>query len=323
MNKVFKYILLLVLSNVTFAQLGGNPGAFTRMGFSARGISMGNAMTSVIQGDVTGFYNPAISAFQNKHLINLSYSFLSFDRKLNFISYTKNFKFPNQKSGGAGVTFSWINAGVSDIDGRDIDGFHTENYSVYENQFMFAPAIQVSEKFAFGIGFKLYYSKLFEGVKSTSIGFDVGALYMLNEKITLGLSVKDINSKYEWNTNDIYGQYGNTTKDKFPLLYTLGVSYNLPMNFGLVSLDFQSSNKKSNIIRMGIEVRPVKDFAFRGGFDRFDFNSSDKFGNSSFMFGLGYQKELKLMIVGIDYAFVMEPYSNRPFQNITAVFKFK
>lgn len=323
MKKFIKGLIILLIANSAFAQLGGYPGSFTRMGFGARGISMGNAMTSVIQGDVTGFYNPAISAFQNEHLINLSYSFLSFDRSLNFISYTKNFRFTNQKSGGAGFTFSWINAGVSNIDGRDIDGFHTEDYSVYENQFMFAPSIKVSEKFAFGIGFKLYYSKLFEGVKSTSVGFDFGALYIVNDKVTVGASVKDIKSKYEWNTNGIYGQYGNTTTDKFPLLYTLGVSYNLPKNFGLVSLDFQSSDKKSNIIRMGVEVKPVKDFAFRGGFDRFDFSSSDKFGNASFMFGVGYQKALKSIILGIDYAFVMEPYSNKPFQNITAVFKFK
>ncbi|MGH2575277.1 MAG: hypothetical protein ACRDFC_06210 [Ignavibacteria bacterium] len=325
--KLLKFIIIIFFflsSDVEiFAQLGGHPGSFARLGFGARGISMGNAMTSVTNGDIVGYYNPALSSFQNEHLIFLSYSFLSFDRTLNFVSYTKNFKLPKQEQGGAGITFSWINAGVSKIDGRDYDGFHTEDYSVSENQFLFAPSIRVSEKVAFGIGFKFYYSKLFDGVTSTSLGFDFGVLYKVNDKINVGISAKDIKSKYEWNTNDIYGQFGNTTKNEFPILYTLGLSYLLPKNFGIVSLDYELSNRKSNIIKMGLEVSPLRNINFRAGFDRFDFNNSDKFGNSKVMFGVGYQKSLKKFIVGLDYSFVMEPYSNKPFQTITAVFKIK
>src|SRR6266511_2042244 len=118
-------VILFLFAGESYAQLGGFPGAFTRLGFGARGIAMGNAMTSVTRGDVLGYYNPALSAFQNEHLITASYSFLSFDRTLNFVSYTKNFKLPKQEQGGAGITFSWINAGVGNIDGRDNDGFHT------------------------------------------------------------------------------------------------------------------------------------------------------------------------------------------------------
>lgn len=295
---------------------------------------MGNAMTSVTRGDVVGYYNPALSSFQNEHLINLSYSFLSFDRTLNFVSYTKNFKLPKQEQGGAGITISWINAGVGKIDGRDNDGFHTEDYSVSENQFNFAPSIKVSDKLSLGIGFKFYYSKIFTGVKSTSLGFDLGAVFAINEKMNAAFTVKDIGSKYSWNTNDLYGQYGNTTVDKFPQLFTFGLSYLLPKNFGLVAVDFEITHKSSpdslklsgivsSVIRMGIEITPVKNFTFRGGFDRFDFKSSDKFGNAKAMFGIGYQRPLKNFIIGLDYSFVMEPYSNKPFQSLTAIFKIK
>ncbi len=316
-------VLVLILGSSAYAQLGGLPGPFTRMGFGARGISMGNAMTSVTRGDIVGYYNPAISPFQEEHLINLSYSFLSFDRTLNFLGYTKNFKVPGQSQGSAGVTFSIINSGVSKIDGRDPDGFHTEDYFTSENQFLFAPAIRVSDKVSLGVGFKFYYSRLFEGVTSTSLGFDAGALYKVNDKINVGLTVKDLNSKYEWNTNDIYGQFGNITKDKFPVLYTLGVSYLLPKELGLVSADFEVSNKRSQILRMGVELAPIANISLRSGFDRFDFLSNDKFGNSNLMFGVGYQKELTNFIIGVDYSFVIESYSNNPFQTITAVFKIK
>lgn len=316
-------LLLLVLSISSYAQLGGLPGAFTRMGFGARGISMGNAMTSVTKGDVNGFYNPALSSFQDEHLFNVSYSFLSLDRSLNFVSYTKNFKLPKQSSGGAGVTFSWINSGVGKIDGRDIDGFSIGELSTSENQFLFAPSIMVSDKVSLGVGFKLYYSKLYEGVSATSFGFDLGGIYKVNDKINVAVTVKDINSKYEWNTIDIYGQNGKQTKEKFPKLYTIGISYQLPKNFGLVSIDYETSSKKSNIIRVGAEINPVKDINFRAGFDRFDLSAEDKISGARAMFGIGYQKSFKSYIIGIDYSFVLEPYTHNPFQTITAVFKLK
>lgn len=322
--KYIKIIFLLsVFSFSSFAQLGGLPGAFTRMGFNARGISMGNAMTSVTKGDLNGLYNPALSSFQNEHLINLSYSFLSLDRSLNFVSYTKNFKLPNQPEGGAGITFSWINSGVGKIDGRDIDGFSIGELSTSDNQFLFAPSIMVSNKVSLGIGFKFYFSKLYEGVTAKSFGIDLGGIYKVNDKINVAVTVKDINSKYEWNTIDIYGQNGGQTKEKFPKLYTLGISYQLPKNFGLISIDYETSDKKSNIIRVGAEINPVKDINFRAGIDRFDFSTEDKIGGARAMFGIGYQKSFKSYIIGIDYSFVLEPYTHNPFQTITAVLKLK
>lgn len=325
---MMKYLKIIIFFSAlciqSYAQLGGLPGAFTRMGFNARGSSMGNAMTSVTNGDLNGLYNPALSSFQNEHLINASYSFLSLDRSLNFVSYTKNFKLPKQTEGGAGITFSWINSGVGKIDGRDLDGFSIGELSTSENQFLFAPSIMVSDKLSFGVGFKLYLSRLYEGVSSTSFGFDLGGLYKVNDKINVGVTVKDINSKYEWNTNDLYGSTnGKQTKEKFPRLYTLGISYLLPKNFGVVSLDYQTSNKRSNIIRVGIEINPVKDINFRAGLDRFDYSAEDKFAGSRPAFGIGYQKSFKSYIIGIDYSFVLEPYTHNPFQTITAVFKLK
>lgn len=321
---IFKIIILLILTSLpVYSQLSGFAGVFSRMGFGSRGISMGNAMSSVTKGDVVGYYNPALSSFQNEHLINLGYTFLSFDRSLNYFSYTKNFKLPNQPEGGAGVTFSVINSGVSKIDGRDPDGFHTEDYSTSENQFTFAPAIQVSPKVSIGVAFKFYWSKLFEGVTTTSLGFDGGILFKATDRLNFAFTIKDINSKYEWRTNDLYGDLGNTTVDKFPRLHTLGVSYILPNNLGLIAADYEVSNKRSQILRIGYEITPMKDISFRAGLDRFDLISSDKFGNSNVMFGVGYQKEVKNFVIGLNYSFVMEAYSNKPFQTLTAVFKIK
>lgn len=325
MKNIIKLIILfLTLSAASYSQLGGLPGAFSRMGYSSRGISMGNAVTAVNTGDISGLYNPALSSFQNEHMLSLSYSFLSLDRSLNFISYTKNFKLPNQSEGGAGITFAWINSGVGKIDGRDIDGFSIGELSTSENLFVFAPSIRVSDKIALGAGFRLYYSKLYEGITSTTFGFDLGGLYKVNDNINLAVTVKDINSKYEWNTIDLYGsQNGTQTKEKFPRLYTLGFSYLLPKNFGIVSAEYQTSNKRSNMFRVGAEINPVKDIKFRAGWDRLDYNAEDMLGGSRPSAGIGYQKTFGSYIVGIDYSFALEPYTHNPFQTVTAVIKLK
>lgn len=131
LSRVFISIFILVLNLVSmaFSQLqssssdAGLAGAPMRMGFGARGMAMGNAMTAVTSGDVQSYYNPALVPFETEPTAVATYGVLSLDRTLNFLSYTKSLK-PN-----AGFSLSLINAGVGNIDGRDRDGIHTETYS--------------------------------------------------------------------------------------------------------------------------------------------------------------------------------------------------
>ena len=55
--------VLLCCAQEAAAQVGGHAGAFTRLGFGARGMGMGNAMTAVTDGYVVGSYNPALIPF--------------------------------------------------------------------------------------------------------------------------------------------------------------------------------------------------------------------------------------------------------------------
>ena len=136
--------LLLLLINYTadaqpkFTEIASRPGAFSRMGFGARGIGMGNAMSAVTEGNLVSYYNPALSVFQENNSFHTSYSFLSLDRSLNFLNFTKRFDFYSSKDTSlenrvprstAGVSIGIINAGVSNIDGRDNQGIRQNNRS--------------------------------------------------------------------------------------------------------------------------------------------------------------------------------------------------
>ncbi len=337
---VISILFLICFFDLSHAQVGSFAGAFSRLGFSARGMSMSNAMVSDVFGDINGIYNPALATFQEVGLVNLGYSFLSLDRKLNFVGYTTKVKLPKQKSGGAGITVAWINAGVDDIDGRDNDTKQIGMFSTFENEFYLGTAFIIDEKVSLGVGFKLYYAKLYTDITTSSFALDFGGTYKASSNLAFGIALKDIGAKYEWQTSDLYGSLGNTTEDKFPTLLDLGATYLLPKNFGIASLairqifnpsvtttnDTATSGDITNntVVRFGFEVNVIPQVKFRAGLDRIDFNSDDFTGNLEPSFGLGLNKNFSQSInLGIDYSFQLEPFTHDPVQDIGIVFKFK
>lgn len=316
-----KFFFMVLFSGVAFSQpqftgISSTPGAFSRMGFGARGIGMGNAMSAVTEGNLVSYYNPALSAFQEKSSFQTSYSFLSLDRKLNFINFTHRFDFYDksdennenrQPKSSAGISIGIINAGVSDIDGRDGSGNPTGALSTAENQIFFAFSNKFSKKLAIGIGIKYYRYKLYENLTSSGIGFDLGAVYTFNEHIHLSFVLTDINTRYKWDTTPLYGANGSNTEDKFPLLKKIGISYKNDDYHCLVSAEFENSNEGTNILRAGVEYNIYDQLYLRGGIDQYNLSNTDFPARPSL--GFSYFKMFGKLLIGVDYAFVVERFS--------------
>jgi len=314
--------ILLLFSSISIAQpqfseMAVKPGAFSRMGYGARGIGMGNAMSAVIKGELISYYNPAVTVFQDGNSVLTGYSFLGLDRSLNFLSFTRKFDFYSKKDSlvenpkprnSAGLSIGLINAGVSHIDGRDNNGLPTGELSTSENQFFLALANRFSEKFSIGVTAKLYYYKLFEEITTTSFGIDIGAIYRVNSEFTVSLAIIDINSKYKWDTSPVYEEDGTISEDKFPTLRKIGVSY-FNKAFGLLaSLEFENSSAETNILRAGIEYNIYNGFYLRGGIDQFNLSNTDWPVRPSL--GFSFYKSFGSLVIGVDYAFVIEQYSS-------------
>lgn len=305
----------VVIAQTKFSEISSMPGAFSRIGFGARGMGMGNAISAVKEGALVSYYNPALAPFQEGNSFQTSYSILSLNRSLNFVNFTRRFELGEKEDANgnikprsvAGISLGIINAGVSKIDARDNQGRKTEALSTSENQFFVAVANKFSEKISIGIAFKFYYYKLYENVTSTGVGFDLGALYSLNDAMTISLMVSDINSKYEWDTGKIYGQNGNITKNKFPLLKKIGFSYKFNEPKILAAVEFENSNGGTNFLRAGGEYNIYKNLFLRAGIDKFNPGNFDFPARPSF--GFSYFYLLDSVKFGIDYAFVIEPYS--------------
>lgn len=313
----FGLLSITLFAQPKFSEMAVQPGAFSRMGYGARGIGFGNAMSSVIDGELVSYYNPAVAPFQNDNSFIAGYSFLSLDRSLNFLSYTRKFDFYSASDTArinrkprttAGLSIGVLNSGVSDIDGRDNNGLSTGSLSTSENQFFMGLAATVSQKLSLGVNIKYYYYKLYEDINSDAIGFDIGALYRVNDQFNISLVITDINSKYEWNTTSIYEQEGLVTEDKFPTLRKIGVSYRNKEIGILGAIEFENSSAQTNIIRAGVEYNIYDEFYIRGGIDQFNIDNLDWPVVPSV--GFSFYKAFDSLVVGVDYAFQYEQFSN-------------
>jgi hypothetical protein len=126
-------------------------------------------------------------------------------------------------------------------------------------------------------------------------------------QFSLSFVAVDLNSKYKWDTNPIYGREGVITEDKFPLLKKFGLSYNNTDIGLLTAAELVLSNGQNTIIRVGAEYGIFEGFFLRGGVDQISINNSDWGLKPSA--GLSFSKQVGGLSIGFDYAFMIEQYS--------------
>ncbi len=281
-------------------ELGGLAGAAMRMGFGARGMAMANVLTAAKLEDETSYYNPALVPFQAHPSALLSAGFLPLDRNLNFASYTQSIK-PT-----GGFSLALINAGVSRIEGRSLDGRPTEMYSTSENEFLFTFGTKLRPDFAIGVSAKILYYALFGGVKSTTVGFDLGILFTPADEWSVGVVVADVNSKYKWDTSQLYGSDGNTTIDRFPLRRKIAVCYSPGTLDGRIAGEVEWIGTVL-VSRIGTELVIHENLALRGGIDQIEFGGNI---NAKPSIGFSVQTVVGSWKPTVDYGYILEPYAS-------------
>lgn len=320
MKKIIISVILLLLAALPLQAQNGTAGAFSRLGFGARGQGMGNAMSTVNSGTVSTYYNPALSAFQEGHMLHGSYSFLALGRVLNQVSYTQMLRIYNKEANIyaaepgvqsiSGVSISWTNAGDGEIQGYDSDGFKTEMLSVFENQFAVNFGTRFSDRLAVGFNAKFYYSGLYEGVTSSGFGLDLGILYTVSPSLRIGLVAQELMTKYKWDTSELYGpQSGNSTEDPFARIYRAAVGYTLPNDYGIAAVEVDMIDDVL-LGRLGLEVPVAENIWLRGGVERLDFSDAGIDPRPSF--GFSVSQPVAQMRPIIHYAFVLEPVAPSP-----------
>ncbi len=181
-------MLLFVTLPLAAQDVNNSVAAFMRMGIGARIIAMGEAGSTVSQDIVSGYWNPAglakMKDFEVGTMYNLS---MDNDRSHKYASIGTRLSF------GA-VAFSWVNAGVSDIDGFDDSGEPTGSFSDEEHSFALSYGNSIG-RFSFGFSPKLYVSTI-DDESETGYGLDAGIKLDINQYLEAGVMARDIYSDY-------------------------------------------------------------------------------------------------------------------------------
>lgn len=318
--------LLLAGSGVASAQgQGVGVGAFSRMGFDARGLAMGNALVAAPGSDVSPYYNPALLPTASGQRISGSAAVLAYDRQLQSLEFTT----PLGPTAGVGVGL--IHAGVSGIDGRNADGVRTQTLSTDEFALALAFGNRFAERLSVGIGFTLYQSDVVpETTPVRGFGLDAGLVFRATSQLKVAASVSDLLAKYEWDTSSLNGQ---SRTDRFPVRVQVGGSYTLLNDrlrlLGEVESRFvgrdrvvvdrvipttggprQETRTESVLLhtvrgRMGAAYRPVDILALRAGLDRIGVDGTSGLKPSA---GFGVRQSLGDLDVRLGYAAALEPY---------------
>ena len=283
------------------AQYGGTAGAFSRIGFGARGLALGNAMTAIVNGDISPYYNPALPAFQSGRVVTAAYTIMSLDRSLNFVQYSQRLR------GSAAVAIGIINSGVSKIDGRDTDGRPTGYLSTSENLIFGTFAKTFTDWWTIGATFKYYHYSLYENISASALTVDLGFMITVDNNTTIGVTLNDLNVKYQWNTTKLYGDQGSSTIDEFPTLIKVGVARMLFDSMLTASIDYVASTSSTHQLRLGLEWNPQEYFSLRAGCDRIDLQ--DSYSGAMPTFGFAVRYPMNGWHPAIHYAYGIEPFS--------------
>lgn len=299
-------------------------GAFSRVGFGARGIALGNALVADASADVSPYYNPALLPSSSGQRLSASAALLSFGRELQFLEFAT----PLGPTAGVGVNL--IHAGVNDIDGRNRDGVHTQTLSTDEFAVSLSFGNRFADRLSVGTTLTLYQADLVPRLDPVrGLGLTVGIDLKVTEQLHLAGTVNDLLARYEWDTSSLGGR---SHTDRFPVRIRVGTSY-LLLNQRLRLLaevesrytardrqrpgvrvtsrgPQQQVRMESFLIhdlrgRVGASYRPIDILRLRAGLDRL---GVDDLGGLRPSAGFGLRHTIGTLDVRVSYAVALEPY---------------
>ena len=315
---------LMVGTPVPASGQDAGTGAFSRLGFGARGMALGNALVADPSADVSPHYNPALLSSASGQRVSASAALLSFDRELQFL------EFAAPLGPTAGIGLSLIHAGVNDIDGRNADGARTETLSTDEFALSLAFGNRFADRLAVGTTLTLYQSDLLPEVDPVrGFGVDLGVRVQATDRLSVAATVKDLLARYEWDAAPVGG--GRHT-DRFPVRVQVGGSYALLDERLRVLAEVESRyttrarrNRQTLVTsggpqartrtasfllhdlrgRVGAAYRPLEVLRIRVGVDRLGVNDTGGLRPSA---GFGVRQSIGDLDLRVSYAATLEPY---------------
>lgn len=185
-KKIFTFaFLLLILANISSAQVGITAVPFLQIEPDSRAAGMGNTGVAIADNASAVFWNPAGLAFQTGNQVSITHSqwLPKFNADL-FYDYLVG-KYHVEDVGMFGAHITYLNLGEqlrTDSQGNDLGRFNSYEFSIGVSY-----GYQINKNWGLGTGIRYIRSSLFEGdlgaggtrtvSPGSSFGVDLAALY--------------------------------------------------------------------------------------------------------------------------------------------------
>ena len=128
-----------------------------------------------------------------------------------------------------------------------------------------------------------YMTQSLYGYDADSIGMDLGLMYDYSQKVTLGLSIRDLFSEMKWDTP-------SGTEDKIPVTTQLGIAYR-PESTWIIALDYNKVENMNSEFYFGTEKAINDILSVRMGSNDGDFSAGLSFSNEEWVFEYAYAEQ--------------------------------
>ncbi len=212
----------------------GTTSSMFKVLLSPKVVAVGGAYSTYSDADSL-LLNPSAIAIAERKEISLAYTSWLVETNYSYLS----FALPVGNIGSFGVAVNYFSAG--DIEETDINGPTGNKFTASGILTSIVYAKSLGEKFSLGLGIKYYYETI-EKESASTPSLDIGALFVLNEKLKLGLALQNL--------------FGNIKfieqEDKLPMVVKFGCNYGIVENLNsAVDVNLTSDNNVS--VNMGVE----------------------------------------------------------------------
>ena len=244
--------LSLITENINAKGAGGQAAAFLRLGVGARAIAMGNAYTAITNEVSAIYWNPAgLGLLEQRQFVGM-YSVLPLDRQHSFLAYA------HPLMHNLSIAAGWIHFGVSDIDGRDINGNPTGNFNDSENAFLMAAGYKIGFM-SIGVTAKYLHHTLANS-SASGFSFDSGIKINLLKMLSLGFVVQDLAGTMSWESDsDIIND--------LPLTLRGGLAFEFQKFPASIASDIVKTANEDIRVNVGAEYRILKVLGLRAGYN--------------------------------------------------------
>ena len=293
------------------------PSAFLNLGIGVRSAGMGKAVTSVSDDISAAYWNPSgLSQLRTYELQTMSSS-LGLDRSFYFVGLgipirgywdqsdldyveeeenTKPSKFflPIARW-NISLAFGSAIYRVDRIDRRDDFGNKQGEFSDVEYVYFFSMGHDVLEDVSLGYTYRYHVQRL-ENSSAKGGGFDIGLTYHPSYLRVFKAGITAMNviaGQLTWKAVDSVG-ITDEYEESMPRKINLGLSYRFRIPDLILSLDLHTSKDETPTTHGGVEFKPVRFLALRGGVSQ-----------QTPSFGFGFLQNVgEKFKIALDYAYV-------------------